>query len=108
MDPFAPMNPENLIQAIQALQAIVLNSWPVLSEDRHRIDVLKAISICWLHVNDDILSNKSPANGQLLEAQHDLKTTAALLSKAMPDNGTFSKEVEQLISVEPKVASLFR
>lgn len=107
MDPFATTNPENLIQAVQALQAIVLNSWPVLSEDRHRIDVLKAISISWLHVNDDIPSNKSPTNGQLLEAQHELKTTAALLSKAMPDNGKFSKEVEQLISVEPKLASLF-
>lgn len=108
MDPFAPMNPENLIQAVQALQAIVLNSWPVLSEDCHRIDVLKAISICWLHVNDDILSNKLPTNEKLFKAQHDLKTTAALLSKAMPDNGTFSKEVEQLIRAEPRVASLFR
>lgn len=108
MDPFAPTKPENLIQAVQALQAIILNSWPVLSEDHHRMDVLKAISICWLHVNDDILSNMSPTNGQLLKAQHDLKTTAALLSKAMPDNGTFSKEVEQLIRVEPKLASLFR
>lgn len=108
MDPFAPANPEKLVQAVQTLQAIVLNSWPVLSEDRHRINVLQAISICWLHINDDILSNKSPTNGHLLMAQHDLRTTAALLSKAVPDNGKFSKEVEQLIRVEPKVGSLFR
>lgn len=107
MDPFASANPENLIQALQALQAIILNSWPVLSEDRHRIDILKAISICWLHVNDDILSNKSPVNGQLLKAKDHLKATATLLSKAMPDNGTFPKEVEQLVRAEPKVASLF-
>lgn len=108
MDPFAPTNSDNLVPAIQVLQAIVLNCWPVLCEDRHRIELLRVMSVCWLHLNDELQSSGSKRDPQLEEAKHQLKITADLLSKSMPDEANFINEVKQLVCVEPQIASLFR
>lgn len=108
MDPFAPTNPDNLLQGIKTLQVIVLNGWLVLSEDRHRLELLKALTVCWVHIIDDLLSSDSKRSQKLEEAQHQLRTTATLLFKSMPDDGVFMNDVDQLVSVEPKIASLFK
>lgn len=107
MDPFAPTNPDNLLQGIKALQAIVLTSWLVLSEDRHRLELVKAMTVCWAHINDELLSSGSQRSPKLEDAQHKLRITAALLARSMADDGIFMNDVEQLVSVDPKVASLF-
>ena len=107
MDTFAPTSPANLLQAIKVLQATVTNCWPVLSEDRHRIELVRAMTVCWLHVNDELANSGSQRNLQLGEAQQQLKTTAALLSKAMPADSEFQNDVLRLLKAEPKLAALF-
>lgn len=106
MDTFAPTSPANLLQVIKVLQATVTNCWPVLSEDRHRIELVRAMTVCWLHVNDELVSSGSQKNLQLGEAQQQLKTTAALLSKAMPAGSEFENDVLRLVTAEPKLAAL--
>ena len=106
MDTFAPTSPANLLQAIKVLQAVVTNCWPVLSEDRHRIELVRAMTVCWLHVNDELVSTGSQRNLQLEEAQQQLKTTAALLSKSMPAGSKLQNDVLRLLTAEPKLAAL--
>jgi hypothetical protein len=40
-DPFAPMNPDLLLLATNALKSTILNCWPRMKEEAHRMEIVK-------------------------------------------------------------------
>ena len=53
-DPFGPSHPSLLLAAAKATQSTVANCWPRMTESVHRIELVKALTLCWTTVNGDI------------------------------------------------------
>jgi hypothetical protein len=57
-DPFSTANPNLLLSAIGTLQTLILNAWPRMCDDGHRMAIVKAIVLCWRSVGDEIMEKK--------------------------------------------------
>ena len=71
-DPFGPAYPPLLLSAINAMQSIILTSWPRIT--LHRFEILRALAICWVHISD--LDDPCSLKGELRKAFEMLKAAA--------------------------------
>lgn len=107
MDPFAPSNPTLLLRGIKATQATILNCWPILSEEQHRTQVIRALSVCWVNLAEEV---RNGSNGKRLELDAlklELKVTVSLLLKSAEETVDVKTEFTPLIDAYPDLQDLF-
>ncbi|TVY43250.1 Uncharacterized protein LSUB1_G000919 [Lachnellula subtilissima] len=100
-DPFAPTNPPLLLSAIHALQTVLLNCWPRISEPKYKIEIIKALSVCWKDVSD------SEDMGRLEEVQRELKIAGRLFVNAVEGGVDIRAELRPLVEVNRGVGIMF-
>ncbi|TVY37373.1 CCA tRNA nucleotidyltransferase, mitochondrial [Lachnellula occidentalis] len=100
-DPFAPSNPPLLLSAIRALQTVLLNCWPRISEPKYKMKIIKALSVCWTDVS------ASEDRGRLEEVQKDLKVAGRLLVSAVGGGVNVRAELRPLVEVNKDVGIMF-
>ncbi len=105
-DPFSVSNPATLIQGIRVLQSVIITCWPLLSEQRHRVELLRALSVCWFNLNETPKMGDLREATQSQEARNELKIAAALLLKAF-DDAHAMQEVGELVHYQPELSALF-
>ena len=108
MDPFAPSNPNLLYQALTTLKVIFQQSWPVVSEERHRLVILKAFIVTWLNVKEELQNGAATDRRVLQTTKEKLETAARGFVRSVKEAKPLSQgEVEQLVAVQPELAELF-
>ncbi|TVY54403.1 hypothetical protein LCER1_G003877 [Lachnellula cervina] len=100
-DPFAPSNPPLLLSAIRALQTVLLNCWPRISEPKYKMEIIKALSVCWKDISD------SEDRGRLEEVQKELRVAGRLFVNAVEGAVDIRVELEPLVEVNKGVGVMF-
>ena len=105
MDPFGPASPATLHSALVALQAVLANAWPRLSDSPWREEILKALVFCWLNVRSD---ENPGATGDRAKLESELVKTASMLSAVTKTaQVSLATLAAPLVSREPSLAPLF-
>lgn len=110
-NPFAALVPSSLLAAVKSLQATIANCWPRLSTPAYQSELIKALVICFLTIQDD--QDKLGTQFSAVEAEL-IKAAAMLSAVAKTDGG--EREVENalqdkvvpLIVKEPLLQKLFK
>ncbi|TLS27977.1 hypothetical protein PpBr36_01723 [Pyricularia pennisetigena] len=87
-DPFAMAHLPSLLAAIEALQAVIANSWPRLGQPPWREAIIKALVICWMRADDN--GSKQDASTQV---QNNLAKAAKMLAAVTRSEGIDLAEV---------------
>ncbi|KAL2140987.1 hypothetical protein VTI28DRAFT_2992 [Corynascus sepedonium] len=110
-DPFAPVAPATLLAAIQALQRVLANCWPRIPGSPWQDEIINALVLCWLHLDEH---EQSPTGEVYIQLKQELLTTskvlAALLKTSKSENEAateLSSHVAPLVAKEPRLAALF-
>lgn len=109
-DPFGVSVPSLLLSATKALQITILNCWPRISEKTHRIEVIKAIALCWNTVNEKSNDNVDETEDrikELDEVKNGLKLSGRLLVKAVEGRFDIKAELQPLLRADPTLVSVF-
>lgn len=108
-DPFAPRYPEYLFAAIRGLQAVMRNCWPRVATPHHQGEVLKALTLGWLSLQDDDGSfGDETQNASRAELRGALVETAAMLAAISSTAGTnLSEQTSQLVARDESLKALF-
>ena len=94
--PLAKAQPEMLLVATRALQAVILNGWPRVMH--HRAEILKGLTFCWLAIEDD------DSEG-IEDVRSKLKMTADMLRSAVSEQD-FAADCRTLIEADLRLAPL--
>lgn len=109
MDPFAPSNPALLLRGIKTIQTTVLNCWPILSEEHHRVQIVKALSICWINLTEEILNSGSEdVKHGLDQLKQELQISAALLCRSTGGTAGQVTALVDVVNVYPDLSNLFK
>jgi hypothetical protein len=101
-DPFAPSKPSLLLAGLRCLQSLILNAWPRVREEGYRIEIVKALVMCWRTVTEE------GKEGEGLEAVKDeIKNTGRLLVEAVGREVDMKEELGPLFEVEGSVEEVF-
>ncbi|KAI7649796.1 hypothetical protein KC322_g19022, partial [Hortaea werneckii] len=96
---FIAMPPETLYSATKAVQAVIVNGWPRMSE--HRGEVLKGITMCWINV-------EGMSDDATEELKRGLKTAIEILRAALKDQADFDEETKVLMDADTRLKCLFK
>lgn len=107
MDPFGLSHPSLLLAAAKATQSTVTNCWPRMTESNHRIELIKALTLCWTKVNKEIKSNGERNNSELEAIKHELHLAGNVLVRAVSEKLDMTEELQPLLNVDPSLGSLF-
>jgi hypothetical protein len=104
-DPFAAGYPEYFLAAIRGLQATMRNCWPRISTPHHQGEILKALTLGWLSLQDDESSREEADTNKLRAA---LTETASMLAAISSAAGTdLAEQTSQLIASDKTLEGLF-
>jgi hypothetical protein len=78
-----------------------------MTEAAHRIELIKALTLCWTTVNREIKVNDDPRNSELEEIKHELQLAGNILVKAVSEKVDMMEELQPLLHVDPSLDSLF-
>lgn len=109
-DPFAVTNTTLLISAIYALQSIILNCWVRLGLPKYRLEILKALCLCWKNTDEELVGNVKGQMEKFAKVVEELKATGRIFVTAVAesDHGSNVKnEVKMLVEVDGNLRSLF-
>ena len=95
-----------LISAARALQAVMLNAWPRISE--HRGDVLKGLTLCWLGQTDERTAAREADVTAVAELNKELKTAVEMLRGALGNASGFEEDCATLITADKRLGGLLR
>lgn len=107
MDPFFVGDPRCLIAAVAALQSLIANCWPRLSQTHHRNRVIQALVVCWINVTaEEGQGSADPESTALLK---DSLTQAALMVSSVEEavGEQLVKVVGSLTARENQLLPLF-
>ncbi|OBT61657.1 hypothetical protein VE03_08418 [Pseudogymnoascus sp. 23342-1-I1] len=109
VDPFAPSNPALLLRGIKTIQTMILNCWPILSEEHHRVQIVKALSICWINLTEEITNSGSEdVKRGLDQLKQELQISAALLCRSTGVIASQEMTLTDVVNVYPDLANLFK
>ncbi|KFY17568.1 hypothetical protein V492_00549 [Pseudogymnoascus sp. VKM F-4246] len=109
VDPFAPSNPALLLQGIKTIQTTILNFWPILSEEHHRVQIVKALSVCWINLTEEIANSGSEdIKHGLDQLKQELQISAALLCKSTGGATGQVTALADVVNAYPDLSSLFK
>jgi hypothetical protein len=100
-DPFAPSYPKLLLEAAKTTQSVIANCWPRMTESVHRIELIKAITVCWTLVDEEI------ANAELEAVREELRISSLMLVKSVEGKLDIEQELRPLIGASPRLRGLF-
>jgi len=106
-DPFGPSHPRLLLTAAKATQSTVINCWPRMTESIHRIELVKALTLCWTTVNGEMEAKGGARNPELEAVKDDLQLAGNTLFRAVSGNSDMTDELQLLLDVDPSLDSLF-
>jgi hypothetical protein len=78
-----------------------------MTEPVHRIEIIKALALCWNAVTEDGLSHSADGGNTLEFLMEGLKTTGMLLVKAVEGEIDIKSELEPLLRADPTLTELF-
>jgi hypothetical protein len=108
VDPFAPSNPTLLLRGIKTIQTTILNCWPILSEEHHRVQIVKALSICWINLTEEIMnSGREDVKHKLDGLKQELQISAALLCKSTGGTAGQVTALRDIVNIYPGLSDLF-
>ncbi|KFY43860.1 hypothetical protein V495_03711 [Pseudogymnoascus sp. VKM F-4514 (FW-929)] len=108
VDPFAPSNPTLLLRGIKTIQTTILNCWPILSEEHHRVQIVKALSICWINLTEEIMnSGREDIKHGLDGLKQELQISAALLCKSAGGTTAQVTAITDIVNIYPGLSDLF-
>ena len=100
-DPFATAHGRLLLEAVKALQVVVLNGWPRMNEERHRNEIIKALVVCWKTVTEALREKKDDEERKKMEElKVEIGVAGRLLVKAVESEIDIKKEMAPLMSVD--------
>lgn len=99
-NPFGTAYPPLLLQATQALQALVLNAWPRMGV--HVGDVLKCVCVPYLRVAEEGAGVEALGN-----VRTELKRVVEMLRAAVKGQCDFEAEVSKLVEADARLEELF-
>jgi hypothetical protein len=104
-DPFGAARPSLLLAAMKALQVTMMNCWPRMSEPVHRMEIIKALVLCWRAVGDDV--ERQTREKMLSDVRDELKITGRLLVTAVEEEVDIRSDLEPLVNADPGIRVLF-
>jgi hypothetical protein len=103
-DPFAATHERLLLEAVKALQVTILNTWPRMSEQGHRNEIIKSLVVCWKTVSQAQEEEKEDEEGKKMEeVKKELGVTGRLLVKAVEGELDMRMELELLLIVDRRL-----
>lgn len=109
-DPFGPANPSLLVVTVKAIQCVILNCWPRMTENVHRIELVKALALCWINIKNDntehIVSQTIDNQDGFAGIEHEMKIAAQLLVNSVHGKIDMN-ELEPLRASDKRLAELF-
>ena len=106
-DPFGPSRPSLLLEATKTLQSIILNCWPRMTEPVHRIEIIKALTLCWRRVTEDYVEHSDVDTQLLHKIKEQLKVAGKLLVKSVEGEMDIGDELEPLFKADPGLREVF-
>lgn len=109
VDPFAPSNPALLLRGIKAVQTTILNCWPILSEEHNCVRIVKALSICWINLTEEIVNsgNEDVKHG-LDQLKQELQLSAAMLCRSIGGTTGQAPALTDVVKIYPDLSNLFK
>jgi hypothetical protein len=102
IDPFGSSKPSLLLAGLRCLQSLILNAWPRVREEGYRIEIVKALVVCWRTVTEE------GKEGEGLEAVKDeIKNTGRLFAEAVGREVDMKEELRPLFQVDGSVEEVF-
>lgn len=96
-NPFGHAHPPTLLAATKSLQSVILNGWPRMAFNRG--EVLKGITLCWIHVQDEQMEG-------LEDVRKELKMTVLMLKDAVGLED-IQTDFKALVDADPRLDALF-
>jgi len=106
-DPFGSSNPSLLLAAVKATQTTIVNCWPRMTESVHRVELVKALTLCWSAINTDLRSNDEANNSELEGIKQELQVAGITLVKTVVGKLDIREELQPLIQADPSLMCLF-
>lgn len=126
LTPFSSSDPQLLLSALRALQAVLLNCWVRIGEERYRyvivsirirslgenmrllilsrMEILSAVVVCWRDVGD---ADAGDEGLELEEVRRELGVTGRLFVRAVEGAVDIRAEMQVLVDVDEGVGVLF-
>ncbi|EMC91906.1 hypothetical protein BAUCODRAFT_126876 [Baudoinia panamericana UAMH 10762] len=95
--PLASAQMPTLTAAVKALQAVILNGWPRMSE--YRGEVLKGLTLCWLNTHE---MKGEDADG----LRREMRETVAMLRVALGGGSGFDEDCQTLLVADGRLTGL--
>lgn len=104
-DPFALGDTETLLSAIRALQATITQAWARMSGWQN--EMLKSSVVCWLHVEEDTISEATHVTQKELVRRELINTATIVAAVLKARGGSLTDLTAPLVSKHPSLAGLF-
>lgn len=78
-----------------------------MTESVHRIELVKALTLCWASVNGDVSLNDEARNLELERIKQELQLAGTTLVRSVSWKLDMADELQQLLHVDPSLSSLF-
>ncbi|KAH0209330.1 poly A polymerase C-terminal region-like protein, partial [Aureobasidium melanogenum] len=99
--PFVTASSPLLLSAVQALQAIILNTWPRMHVHKH--EVLKCVTVPWIRMQEE-----GVAGSEFDRIKEECRVVVQMLRDALHENiGEFDEEASELVKVDKRLDGLF-
>jgi len=107
MDPFGLSHPSLLLAAAKATQTTVVNCWPRMTESIHRIELIKALTLCWAAVNEGANGNGEARSLERERIKQELQLAGTALVRSVSGKVDIAKELQPLLHTDLSLGSLF-
>jgi len=99
-DSFGALRPSLLFETVKTLQAMILNTWPRMSEQIHRVEVIKALVLCWKTINEDESTHTEAEQMVLGDLREEIGVAGRLLVKAVEGDFDMVTELRPIMEVD--------
>jgi hypothetical protein len=98
MDPFGTSRPSLLLEAVRAMQVVILNAWPRMREVGHRMEVVRALVVCWRTVCEE--GGGEEEGKGLAEVKKEVGVAGRLLVSAVEGEVDMRAELAPIMDVD--------
>lgn len=102
VDPFSTARISLLMAALKTLTAVILNTWPRISEEVYRMEIIKGLCLCWKTVSGDVKGKK-----ELERVRKETKLVSRLFMKAIEGEVDIRKEIRPLVVADESLGDVF-
>ncbi|KAL9104139.1 MAG: hypothetical protein Q9163_000886 [Psora crenata] len=100
-NPFSTAYPPLLEASVKSLQIVMTTAWPRV--DYHRGEILKALTVCWLRIQEDLDSST-----ELKKIRREIEKTMQMLTALMNQSSTIVEEYQLLVASDSRLQELLK